>query len=214
MNIRSRDEGRAYRIDEKAGGRSDFKKWSLSLLLVLAIGFQTGCSDKGKKAEAEKSASPGIGVEVGQLAPDFRIKNLKGGLTSLSQHRGKVVLINFWATWCEPCRAEMPSMEELYSNYSRNDFEILAVSIDTTGEPPVHLFIEDFGFTFPVLMDEEFTVNDHYQVRVVPTSILVDRKGVIARRLLGAKDWTEPDARLMVDKLVRGNDPKPAATKE
>lgn len=183
------------------------------LLAFLSFGFGAGCSEKGKKAEAEKKVSPGIGVEVGQLAPDFRIKNLKGGVTALSQHRGKVVLINFWATWCEPCRAEMPSMEELYSNYSRNDFEILAVSIDTIGEPPVRFFIEDFGFTFPVLMDEQFTVNDHYQVRVVPTTILIDRKGVIARRVLGAKDWTEPDARLMIDRLVRGEEPKPEATK-
>jgi peroxiredoxin len=104
-------------------------------------------------------------------------------------------------------------MEELYSNYSRNDFEILAVSIDTMGEPPVRFFIEDFGFTFPVLMDDQFTVNDHYQVRVVPTSILIDRKGVISHRVLGAKEWTEPDARIMVDRLVRGEDPKPEATK-
>lgn len=199
MNIRSRFEGRL-----------DFKSGCLCLLILLVVGFQAGCTEKDKKARSEKSASPGIGVEVGQLAPDFKMKNLKGGLASLSQYRGKVVLVNFWATWCEPCRAEMPSMEELYSNYSRNDFEILAVSIDTMGEPPVRFFVEDFGFTFPVLMDDQFTVNDHYQVRVVPTTILIDRKGVIAHRVLGAKDWTDPDARLMVDKLVRGEDPKPA----
>ncbi len=94
-------------------------------------------------------------------------------------------------------------MEALYRSYSRSDFEILAVSIDTIGEPPVRLFVEDFGFSFPVLMDDEFEVNDRYQVRVVPTSILVDRKGKVAQRFLGAKDWNDQESRAAVEKLIR-----------
>jgi peroxiredoxin len=172
------------------------------LVLIPGVVLVGGCSDKMGEP-AQNLPSPGVGVEVGLLAPDFKIKNLKGGLTGLSDYKGKVVLINFWATWCGPCRAEMPSMEALYRGYHRDDFEILAVSIDTGGEPPVRAFIEDFGFTFPVLMDHQFTVNDRYQVRVVPTSILIDRRGVVARRLLGAKDWDEPDTRTLVDKLVQ-----------
>ena len=94
-------------------------------------------------------------------------------------------------------------MEALYRSYPRDDFEILAVSIDTEGEPPVRLFVEDFGFTFPVLMDSQFEVNDRYQVRVVPTSILIDRKGRVAQRFLGAKDWNDKESRGVVEKLVR-----------
>lgn len=150
--------------------------------------------------------SPNQPPETGEarfLAPDFKIKNLKGGLTSLSNFKGKVVLINFWATWCAPCRSEMPSMEALYRAYRRSDFEILAVSIDTIGEPPVRAFIEEFGFSFPVLMDTQYVVNDRYDVRVVPTSVLVNRKGMIVHRLLGAKDWTDPAVRMLIDPLVR-----------
>lgn len=80
---------------------------------------------------------------------------------------------------------------------------MLAVSIDTIGEPPVRLFVEDFGFTFPVLMDNQFEVNDRYQVRVVPTSILIDRKGVVVQRFLGAKDWNNEESRSIIEKLVR-----------
>ncbi len=150
--------------------------------------------------------SPNQPAESGDarlLAPDFKIKNLKGGLNALSDFKGKVVLINFWATWCAPCRSEMPSMEALYRGYRRSDFEILAVSIDTMGEPPVRAFIEEFGFSFPVLIDTQYVVNDRYDVRVVPTTILVSRKGMIAHRLLGAKDWTDPALRTLIDQLVQ-----------
>ncbi len=139
---------------------------------------------------------------VNQTAPDFKVGKLRGGEATLSEFRGRVVLINFWATWCRPCRAEMPSMEALYGSYKRTDFEILAVSIDTTGKEKVRSFIEEFGFRFPILLDPEFLIKDLYQVRVVPTSILIDRKGVIRERILGATDWNDPEMRLLVDRLV------------
>ena len=173
-------------------------KRALAILFLFSLLFS--CSRKsGEEAKGPLS----VGVDAGYLAPDFMVKNLRGGMASLSQYRGKVVLINFWATWCGPCKMEMPSMEALYRSYSRSDFEILAVSIDTIGEPPVRLFVEDFGFSFPVLMDDEFEVNDRYQVRVVPTSILVDRKGKVAQRFLGAKDWNDQESRAAVEKLIR-----------
>ncbi|MFY9269365.1 MAG: TlpA disulfide reductase family protein [Candidatus Manganitrophaceae bacterium] len=174
----------------------------LSLVPFLLVSFLFGCVAKGEE-EKKPSVVPVIGPEVGFLAPDFLVKNLKGGAASLSQYRGKVVLINFWATWCEPCRMEMPSMEALYRSYPRSEFEILAVSIDTIGEPPVRVFIEDFGFSFPVLIDNFFEVNDRYQVRVVPTSILIDRKGVVAKRVLGAKDWNSKESRSLIDQVIQ-----------
>ncbi len=142
------------------------------------------------------------GVEVGKPAPDFRLRNLRGGETALSSFRGRVVLINFWATWCGPCRAEMPSMEALYGSYKRADFEILALSIDTIDSVKVASFIEAFGFRFPILLDNYLAVNQLYQVRVVPASFLVDRKGVLREQILGARDWTDPDLRMVIDKLI------------
>ncbi len=145
-----------------------------------------------------------VGIDVGRPAPEFQIRNLKGGETALSSLRGRVVLINFWATWCGPCRAEMPSMEALYGSYKRDDFEILAVSIDTEGEERVRSFVEEFGFRFPILLDHRLAVNQLYQVRVVPTSFLIDRKGVIRDQVLGARDWNDPEMRLAVAGLISG----------
>jgi len=143
-----------------------------------------------------------IGVEIGAIAPDFRVKNLRGGAMTLSEHRGRVVLINFWATWCKPCRMEMPSMEALYRSQPRHDFEILSISIDTSGAPTVRQYVEQFGFSFPVLLDDNFQINDLYQVRVAPTSILIDRRGRVAARIPGARDWNDPDMRAHIERLI------------
>lgn len=143
-----------------------------------------------------------IGVEVGRPAPEFQLRNLRGEEITLSSLRGRVVLINFWATWCGPCRAEMPSMEALYGSHKRDDFEVLAVSIDTADPAQVGSFVEAFGFRFPILLDNRLVVNQLYQARVVPTSFLIDRKGIVRERILGARDWSDPELRLVVSKLI------------
>ncbi len=164
------------------------------VLCLAVFFFLSGCSDPPLD-ENTRTSSP--------LAPDFRAKNLRGGTSALSDFRGKVVLINFWATWCAPCRAEMPSMEALYRSHARRDFEILAISIDTMGEPSVRAYIEELGFTFPVLADPELIVNDLYHVRVAPTSFIINRKGVIVKSILGARDWLDPETRAPIDRLVQ-----------
>ena len=171
----------------------------LFVLSLLFFALEAGCSKKQGES-GEKAAD--VGVEVGLRAPDFKVRNLKREFTSLSDYRGKVVLINFWATWCGPCKAEMPSMEVLYQSYKRKDFEILAVSIDTEGEAGVRAFVERFGFTFPILLDFAYMLNDQYQVRVVPTSFLIDRHGKIAYRALGARDWNDQDIKAVVSRLI------------
>ncbi len=163
---------------------------ALQTTLVLCLLWMTACANQR-------------GVEVGQVAPEFQLRNLRGGDLSLSAFRGKVVLINFWATWCGPCKAEMPSMETLYKSYKRDDFEIIAVSIDTVGENTVRDFVERFHFTFPVVLDNQFVVNQLYEARYVPTSLLIDRKGIIRDKIPGAKNWNDKETRLLVDKLIQ-----------
>jgi peroxiredoxin len=160
--------------------------------------FLVSCNPQKEGAEER----PAVGAEVGTVAPDFRIANIHGGTMTLSEHRGKVVLINFWATWCGPCRAEMPSMESLYRSHLQHQFDILAISIDTGGPSRVQAYVDDFGFTFPALLDSNYRVNDLYHVRVAPTSFLIDRQGRIVRRIEGAKDWNHPEVRAWIDRLI------------
>jgi peroxiredoxin len=145
---------------------------------------------------------PSASVDIGQKAPAFQLRNLKGKETALSSLLGKVVLINFWATWCGPCRAEMPSMEAIYRHYDRADFEILALSIDTVSEESVRSYVDEFGFRFPILLDQHLSVYERYQARVVPASFLIDREGVVRERILGAQDWNDPEVRRFIDKLI------------
>ena len=102
--------------------------------------------------------------------------------------KGKVVFLNFWATWCGPCRAEMPSMESLYARYRDRGFEILAIN---SGEraADVITFMNEYGLTFPALLDLDGTVNRSYGIQAIPTSYLIDREGMIIMRLVGSIDW-------------------------
>ena len=96
-------------------------------------------------------------------------------------------------------------MEALYGHYNRADFEILAISIDTVFEEQVRSYVEEFGFRFPILLDQRLSVYELYQARVVPASFLIDREGIVRERILGALDWNDPEARRLVDKLVLTN---------
>jgi peroxiredoxin len=142
------------------------------------------------------------GVRIGAPAPNFRLYDLRGRLVTLSDYRGRVVLLNFWATWCGPCRVEMPAMEDLYREFNRRDFEILAVSTDQQGAAVTRPFSEEMGLTFPILHDSDFRVGVAYGARTLPMTFLVDRRGVITHRIFGARDWQSPEGRQLINKLV------------
>ncbi len=150
-------------------------------------------------------------VTAGAQAPDFTYPDLTGQTLSLEEHRGKVVLVNVWATWCGPCRVEMPSMQRLYEEMAADGFEILAVSIDArpgerdaTGNPggDVRSFAEEFGLTFPILLDPAGTVQRTYQTTGVPESFLVDGDGVIRRKVAGGIEWDTPALKEQVRGLL------------
>jgi peroxiredoxin len=141
-------------------------------------------------------------VKIGDEAPNFLLKDLEGFQVSLDQFRGKVVLLNFWATWCGPCRIEMPAMEQLYKSFSRKDFEILAVSTDPQGTAVTRPFQQEMGFTFPVLHDADFSIGLRYGARTLPMSFLIDQHGIIRKRIFGARDWNTPEGRRLVQSLM------------
>lgn len=122
---------------------------------------------------ATSLASSGL---EGQAAPDFALKSSSGENLRLSEYRGDVVMINFWATWCGPCRQEMPLLDELYSRYERVGFNLLGVNIDDDSRRAMQM-IEELGVNFPVLFDARKEVSKLYEVEAMPVTVLVDREG-------------------------------------
>jgi len=137
-----------------------------------------------------------------QPAPDFSIENLRGGNAGLKDYKGKVVLLNFWATWCMPCRAEMPSMETAWQKYKDQGFAVVAVSVDEGSKGRIETFARLLDLSFPILLDPESEVSDMYKVSNMPTSFLIDRNGKIISRIVGTDDWTSPEAIQLVEKLL------------
>ena len=124
---------------------------------------------------ASSLASSGM---EGQLAPDFALKSSTGENLRLSEFRGDVVMINFWATWCGPCRQEMPLLDELYSRYQRVGFSLLGVNIDDDSGRAMDM-IEELGVNFPVLFDARKEVSKLYEVEAMPVTVIVDRTGTV-----------------------------------
>ncbi len=114
----------------------------------------------------------------GQMAPDFVLKSSSGENLRLSEYRGDVVMINFWATWCGPCRQEMPLLDELYARYQRVGFNLLGVNIDDDSQRAMRM-VDELGIRFPVLFDERKEVSELYNVEAMPATILVDREGIV-----------------------------------
>ncbi|MCH7853952.1 MAG: TlpA family protein disulfide reductase [Proteobacteria bacterium] len=115
---------------------------------------------------------------AGQAAPDFVLKSSTGENLRLSEYRGDVVMINFWATWCGPCRQEMPLLNDLFNRYQRVGFSLLGVNIDDDSRRAMQM-VEDLGVDFPVLFDETKAVSKLYQVEAMPVTIIVDREGIV-----------------------------------
>lgn len=137
-------------------------------------------------------------------APDFSVPGLHASSIRLRDFKGQVILLNFWATWCPPCREEMPSMERLYRRFKSRGFVILALSIDSKGEEVVGPFVRSFALTFPVGLDPKMTVSGEYRMAGLPTSILIERGGAIAAVAVGPRDWDSPTAYQVIEKLLGG----------
>lgn len=161
----------------------------------------------GAQAEPVPSVRPQVverhAVRVGDEAPNFRLPDLDGKVTSLSQFRGKVVLLNFWATWCGPCRIEMPAMEQLYRSFPRREFQILAVSTDSQGVAVTRPFQQQSGLTFPILHDTDMRTGVTYGARSLPMTLMVDRQGIVRQKIFGARDWDSPEARELIQLLMK-----------
>ena len=150
-------------------------------------------------------------VITGALAPDFTAVTLEGEPVSLLDYEGEVVMVSIWATWCGPCREEMPSMQLLYDDLHETGFEILAVSVDALfgqeddfGRPggDLEAFAEELSLTFPILHDSEGLIQRIYQTTGVPETFLVGRDGVIYKKVAGGTNWDAPVNKELVRRLL------------
>jgi peroxiredoxin len=150
-------------------------------------------------------ALPAASLAAKDRAPDFDMKTLEGGSISLSDYNGKYVLLNFWATWCGPCKIEMPSMEALYTKFKSKNFEILAVSNDIFGAKVVKPFVDAHNMTFPVSLDQDLKVSSRYGVMSLPTTFLIDPKGTIIGVINGAQEWNHAETLEYFENLLNKN---------
>lgn len=144
-------------------------------------------------------------VKLGSEAPDFTAVTVDSAprLKSLSDYRGQVVMVNVWATWCLPCRVEMPSIEALHQAYAQKGFKVLAVSVDDPGHAEtIRAFARQYKLTFEILHDPEKKIVEEYDIQGYPETLIIGRDGVIRKKLLSATDWNSPDHRALVERLL------------
>lgn len=175
-------------------------KKTLGLLLVgaliaaLILGI---VQNNAEEKQATERLNPGSDVDFlptdeglakGETAPDFVLTTLDGETVQLSDYRGKKVILNLWATWCPPCRAEMPDMQKYYDEQAQDEnVEILAVNLTTEdrGMDKINAFVEEFALTFPIPMDVDGDVGDVYQAATIPTSYMIDTEGRVQNKIVG-----------------------------
>ncbi|KGM46356.1 redoxin domain-containing protein [Neobacillus niacini] len=153
------------------------------LIALLGVAIVQAMDKKAEPENVSQEAASMGGLKVGAKAPDFELKTLAGDTVKLSDLKGKKVMLNFWATWCPPCKAEMPAMEEFHKE-AGDDVVILAVNIDPHLD--VKAFVDENGITFPIPLDAEDKVNEMYQVLSIPTTYFIDTKGNIGNKYIGA----------------------------
>lgn len=142
-------------------------------------------------AQPPAAAAPENELGVGATMPAYTASLISGGKFDVASERGNVVLLNVWATWCGPCRYEIPSLEKLHQKYQSRGFKVVGISIDEGDAQPVKQFVSDHSMRYPVALDPEGNVANLFQTEVIPTSVLIDRTGKIVWEKRGAIDENE-----------------------
>lgn len=164
------------------------RKWLILGLVVLSFGLLL---------TLKRSPSPTV-----MSAPEFVLPDLQGQVVRLSQLKGKIVMLNVWTTWCPPCRKEMPTMETLYQRLKSSDFVMLAVSQDVDGKSTVLPYLQEGGFTFPVVLDVNGEVGKKYGVTGYPETFIIDRQGNIVYHHIGYNDWSQATVETALRRLL------------
>lgn len=164
-----------------------------SLLAIICLTLLLGACEQ--KIERPK------GAEVGNPAPDFTLVDTKGKTWNLAELKGQVVFVNFWATWCPPCREEMPSMQKMYTSLPADKFKMLSI-LNNDRPDFAESLAATIGFTFPILVDPGSKVGRAYGLTGVPETYIVDKQGVLREKFLGPMQWDSPKSRQMLMKYI------------
>ena len=164
--------------------------------------IQVGQEKEEKEEKEDTDSNDKIGLETGNKAPDFQLQTFTGEELSLSGLQGKKVVLNFWASWCPPCKAEMPHMQNFYVRNQDQNVEILGVNMTTAekNEMDIGMFIKDYGLTFPIVLDSKGDISILYQAISIPTTYFIDSDGYIQHKVMGPMDQE------MLEELVHGMD--------
>lgn len=142
-------------------------------------------------------------IKGDKRAPDISLTDLNGKKVGLKPLAGRIILMNFWATWCSPCKEEMPSLQVLYQQFKEKNFVLLAISVDYEGLKPVKEFIDKHHYTFPVLLDPKCETLDLFEIKGIPTTFLIDKKGRMVGKAIGPRDWKSPEVISLINLLIQ-----------
>ncbi len=165
----------------------------LAFVLVSCLFLLSGCP----------GGPPPSSVVVGERAPEFTLVNMAGEKVALSDYRGQVVVINFWATWCPPCREEKPTMESLYQQFKDDGLVFLAVNVEENGHQVVSEYLMRNSFSFPILLDGKAEVQGLYGVFRYPESYIIDRDGTVVEHIVGGRDWMQGATYGKIESLLK-----------
>ena len=179
------------------GGKTFLLHLSVVLILLVSLSFtaEGGREDLFSKIRI----SP---IKGDKKVPNFSLKDLSGHKVEIEQFRGKIIFLNFWATWCGPCKEEMPSMEILHQQFKKKNFVLLTISVDYEGIKPVQEFIKKHPYTFPVLLDPKCETLDLFEVKGIPTTFLIDKKGKMLGKAIGPRDWKSTEVITLLNLLI------------
>lgn len=177
---------------------------SILFIIILCIGLSVAPLFEGRSDGGNYSGSY-LGIQeypAPSEAKEFTLKDAANKKVNLKDFRGKVVMLNFWATWCGPCRDEMPSMEKLYQQFKEKGFVILAVA---SGEDAnsVNKFVKQYNLTFPALVDSDYRVSDSYKIWALPTTYFINSRGQIIGKAQGGRDWDTKQANQYITSLLQ-----------
>jgi len=141
-------------------------------------------------------------IKGNKALPSLSLEDLNGKKVDLKSFKGKVIFLNFWATWCGPCKEEMPSMETLYRQFKDRNFVFLTISVDYEGSKPVREFIEKSRYTFPVLVDQKSETLDIFEVTGIPTTFVIDKQGKMLGKAIGPRDWNSSEIVSYLTQLI------------